>query len=70
LQRIRSTRIGSTTSTRSGPTRVRVRSSGARPDARVEICSPPWTTLMPASITPRLGYTPRATAKNSDPSVS
>ena len=57
-------RIGSTISTLIGPIRVSARSSGARPDVNTERCTPSWTTLKAASITPRFGYEPKAMAKN------
>ncbi len=60
---IRLIRSGSTISTRIGPTAVAVRSSGIRPEAKTERCTSACTTLNAASITPRLGYRPRATAK-------
>jgi hypothetical protein len=53
--RTRSRRIGSSTSTESGPTRVSPRSRGARPEAWSETWTPPRTTLKEASITLRFG---------------
>jgi hypothetical protein len=59
----RTTRMGSSTSRRSGPTRVWDGSSGASREACSECCTPSFTMVNDASITRRLGYRPSATPK-------